>query len=350
MKAAILSHDRSIGLGDAPDPRIGPEDVLVKSSHVGICGTDLHIFRGEFHDRVKYPAILGHEFGGTIEEVGANVRRWKRGDRVAVDPIISCHACPACLEGHINCCSSLKLLGVDLPGGFGQYVAVPQNRLFALPDGVAMKYAPMIEMYGLGHHVLARGRVQAGESVVILGAGKLGLSVLDVLCHGASACRTIVCDLQPFRLDVAGKLGADHVVNVAEEDPVERVRALTDGVGADCVIECVGHYHDVADCGAPLQQAVKMIRHGGRIVTAGLGEQLSAVHFKTLVVKEAEIIATRVTAGEFPRAIRLLDKGLLHPELLVTGVLPLRQAQAGFAALDGEDPRTIKLVLDAQAD
>jgi len=136
MKAAILQGDRAIGVADAPDPRIGSDEVLVKSSHAGICGTDVHIFRGEFHDRVKYPAILGHEFGGIIEEVGAQVRGFKPGDRVAVDPILSCHACPACLEGHINCCAGLKLLGVDLPGGFGQYVAVPQNRLFALPAGV----------------------------------------------------------------------------------------------------------------------------------------------------------------------------------------------------------------------
>jgi len=218
-----------------------------------------------------------------------------------------------------------------------------------LPEGVPMKFAPMVEMYGLGHHVLARGRVQAGETVVILGAGKLGLSVLDVLCHGAAACLTVVCDVQPFRLGVAGKLGADHVIDVVGTDPVECVRELTRGVGADCVIECVGHYRELPDREAPLAQAVKMIRPGGRVVTAGMGEQLSAVHFKTLVVKEAEIIATRVTAGEFPRAIRLLDKGLLHPEFIVTGQLPLREVQAGFTAVDGEDPGTIKVVLDAQA-
>ena len=349
MQAAILHGDRAIRLGDTADPRIGPDEVLVKVSHAGICGTDLHIFRGEFHDRVRYPAILGHEFGGIIEATGAEVRRFRPGDRVVVDPIVSCHACPACLEGHINCCASLKLLGVDLPGGFGQYVAVPQSRLFALPDSVPMAFAPMVEMYGLGHHVLQRGRVQAGESVVILGAGKLGLSVLDVLCHGTRPCLTVVCDLQAFRLDVAGKLGADHTLDVTRADPVERVRELTGGVGADCVIECVGHYHELPGREAPLAQAVKMIRPGGRIVTAGLGEQLSAVHFKTLVIKEAEIIATRVTAGEFPRAIRLLGKGLLHPELLVTAQLPLRDVAAAFAGVDREEPATIKVVLDLQA-
>ncbi len=349
MKAAVLQADRTIEVTSTPDPRVGPDEVLLKSSYAGICGTDVHVFRGEFHERVRYPAIMGHEFGGIVEEVGANVRRWQRGDRVAVDPIVSCHACPACLEGHINCCANLRLLGIDLPGGFGQYVAVPQHRLFAVPDAVPMRQVSMVEMYGLGHHVLARGRVQPGETVVILGAGKLGLSVLDVLCHGAGPGLTVACDLQPVRLAVASKLGADYTVDVAREDPVEAVRAFTAGVGADCVIECVGHYDEVAGRESPLAQAVRMIRPGGRVVTAGLGEQLSAVHFKTLVLKEADIIATRVTAGEFPRAIRLLAKGLLHPELLVTRELPLGQVADGFAAVDREDPATLKIVLDVQA-
>jgi len=348
MKAGILYADRDIRLGELPDPQIGPDDVLLAATHAGICGTDLHIYRGEFHSRVKYPAVPGHEFGGIVQEVGRNVAGFKPGDRVVADPIISCHACPACLTGHINACRTLKLLGIEWNGGFGQYVRAPASQLYRLPDEVPLAHAPMVEMYALGHHILQRGHVQLGESVVILGAGKLGLSILDVLCHSAGANLTIITDLQPFRLATARKLGADHVISIADEDPVARVLELTDGVGADCVIEAVGHYHEFPGQEAPLAQAVKMIRNGGRVVTAGLGEQLSAVHFKTLVLKEAEIIATRVTRGEFPRAIRLMARGVLHPELLITDQMPLRDIGAAFAKVDGEDPRTIKVVLDVQ--
>jgi 2-desacetyl-2-hydroxyethyl bacteriochlorophyllide A dehydrogenase len=348
MKAGILYNDRDIRLGEAPEPRIKPDEVLVESSYAGICGTDVHVYRGEFHGRVKFPAIQGHEFGGIIREVGKDVQGFRVGDRVVVDPIISCHACPACLTGHINACRTLKLLGIDLDGGFGQYVAVPVSHALHLPDSVPMKYAPMVEMYGLGHHVLQRGQVQPGETVAILGGGKLGLSVLDVLCHSASPAMTIVTDLQPFRLETARKLGADYTINVAQEDPVARVMEITQGVGVDCAIECVGHYHLVDGQEAPLAQAVKMIRSAGRVVTAGMGEQLSAVHFKTLVLKEAQIIASRVTLGEFPRAIRLLSKGLVHPELLVTEQAPLRDVTAAFAKVDRDDPDTIKVVLDVQ--
>ena len=348
MKAGILYADRDIRPGEAPEPQIGPDEVLIENAFAGICGTDLHIYRGEFHSRVKFPAIPGHEFGGIIRQVGRDVQGFRAGDRVVVDPIISCHSCPACLSGHINACQTLKLLGVDLNGGFGQYVAAPVSHVYLLPDSVPMYQAPMVEMYGLGHHVLWRGQVQPGETVVILGAGKLGLSVLDVLCHSANPAMTVVTDLQPFRLEIARKLGADYAINIERQDPVERVMDLTRGVGADCVIECVGHYHEVEGREAPLQQAVKMIRTAGRVVTAGLGEQLSAVHFKTLVIKEAQIIASRVTLGEFPRAIRLMSKGLLHPDLLITDQMPMRDVTVAFGRVDCEDPKTIKVVLDVQ--
>ena len=349
MKAAILYGDRDIRLGNAPDPEVGPGQVLLQIGHAGICGTDVHIYRGEFHERVKFPAIPGHEFGGTIVELGRGVTGWQKGDRVAVDPIFACHACPACLSGRINACTTLKLLGVDVNGGFGQFLAVPTAQLFRLPENVPMKYVPMVEMYALGHHVLGRGHVQPGETVAILGVGRLGLSVLDVLCHKAGAATTIVTDVQDFRLETARQLGAEHIINVTCEDPVARVLDITRGAGVDCVIECIGHFHEVPGQEAPLGQAVRMIRNGGRVVTAGLGDQLSAVHFRTLVMKEAEIIASRVTLGEFPRALRLMEKNLLHPELLVTHELPLRDVSAAFRQVDSEDPRTIKIVLDVQS-
>ena len=349
MKAAILYSDREIRPGEAPDPCIGTDEVLVAPGFAGICGTDLHIYRGEFKERVKYPAIQGHEFGGTIIECGRDVSGFKVGDRVVVDPIISCHACPACLTGHINACRSLKLLGVDMDGGFGQIVAAPASHVIPLPESIPMEHAPMVELYGIAHHVLQRGQVQPGESVAILGAGKVGLSVVDVLCHKAGAALTIATDLHDFRLGLARKLGADCTLNVARESAVERVLELTQGRGVDCVIEAIGHFHEISGQPAPLEQAVRMIRSAGRIVTVGLGEQLSPVHFKTLVLKEAQVIASRVTLGEFPRAIRLMEKGLLHPELLVTHAMPMREVAAAFAKVDREEPETVKIVLDIKA-
>lgn len=349
MKAGILYGDRDIRVGHVPDPELRPGEVLVKSAYAGLCGTDLHIYRGEFTGRVKYPAVQGHEFGGVIEEVSRDVRGLSRGDRVAVDPIVSCHGCTPCLTGRINACRTLRLLGIDLAGGFAEYVAAPASHVFKLPEAMPLSHVPMVEVYGLGHHVLSRGMVQAGETVVILGAGKLGLSVLDVLCHGASPAFAVAVDVDPFRLGIAKRLGAEVTIDVRAEDPVERVLELTQGVGADCVIECIGHWHEVPGRAEPLEQAVRMVRSAGRIVTAGLGEQPTSVHFKSLVIKEAQIIASRVSLGEFPRAIHMLGKGLLHPELLITDQLPMRDVGKAFERLDAEDPNMIKMVLDVQA-
>jgi L-gulonate 5-dehydrogenase len=348
MKAGILYNDKEIRIGEAPDPVIGVNDVLVQSAYAGICGTDLHIYRGEFGDRVDYPAIQGHEFGGEVLEVGANVKSINVGDRVAVDPVLPCHGCIACMTGHLNACRNLKLLGIDLEGGYGQYVAAPASNVFLLPDNVSMSHVPMVEMYGLGQHILQRGRVQPGEVVVLLGAGRLGLSILDVLCHSASPSLTIVTDLQPFRLETAQKIGADYALNIADVDPVDYVMELTDGVGADCVIEAVGHYHTFEGQNPPLAQAAKIVRSGGRIVTTGLGDQETSIHFKTLVLKEADLIASRVTLGEFPRAIRMMERGILHPDLLITHQLPMGEIGQAFELVDKEQPDTIKVVMDVQ--
>ncbi len=207
----------------------------------------------------------------------------------------------------------------------------------------------MVELYGIAHHILQRGRFQPGESIAILGAGKVGLSVIDVLCHRSGPALTIATDLHDFRLALARDLGADHTINAVRDDPVERVLELTGGTGVDCVIEAIGHFHEIPGRDAPLQQAVRMVRNGGRIVTVGLGEQLSPVHFKTLVLKEALLIASRVTLGEFPRAIRLMAKGLLHPDLLVTHKMTMREVAEAFIKVDREEPDTIKIVLDIQA-
>jgi 2-desacetyl-2-hydroxyethyl bacteriochlorophyllide A dehydrogenase len=346
MKAGVLYGPKNIRVGEVPTPTIRPDEVLVQSKAAGICGTDLHIYLGEFEARVDYPVIQGHELGGVVAEVGSEVRGFAVGDRVTADPVISCHRCRTCLTGHINACRTLKLLGIDLAGGYGQYLAAPASHLYRLPDSVPMTHSPMVEMYALGHHILQRGRVQPGETVAILGVGKLGLSILDVLCHSASPGLTLVTDLQAFRLETARKLGADVAIDIRAEDPVERILELTDGVGVDCVIEAVGHYELPEGQEAPLAQAVRMIRSGGRVVTTGLGEQVSPVHFKTLVLKEAEIIASRVTRGEFPRALQMMSRGLLHPELLITDVRPLDDITAAFSQVEAEEPETIKIVLE----
>lgn len=333
MKAGILFGARDIRVGTVPDAKIRPDEVLVKSAFAGLCGTDLHIYRGEFTARVAYPAVQGHEFGGVVEEVGRDVRGIRRGDRVAVDPIVSCHACVACLAGRINACRTLKLLGVDLGGGFAEYVAAPASHCFVLPDAVSLAHVPMVEVYALGHHILSRGLVQPGETVVILGSGKLGMAVLDVLCHGTSPATTIIADLQPFRLEIARQLGAEHALDIRQVDPVERVLELTHGDGADCVIECVGRTE-------AWQTAVDLACKGGQILFYGGCPAGSKVQLDTRRIHydELTILGTfHFTRAEVRTAFDLLVAGEVQVDPLISGKYPLSQLSTAFDRLMGGD-------------
>ncbi|MFQ6049316.1 MAG: zinc-binding dehydrogenase, partial [Phycisphaerae bacterium] len=153
MKAAVQVADRRIEFCDVPTPSPGPGQVLVRSLQASICGSDQHVYKGEFAGRVKYPHIGGHEFAGVVEAVGQQVRGLSVGDRVVVDPLVWCGRCRACLEGHYSACRSLKLVGIDLPGGFAEYVCAEQDKCFKLPEEIGDEQAALIELYSVGVHV-----------------------------------------------------------------------------------------------------------------------------------------------------------------------------------------------------
>ena len=346
MRAAVLVADRRIEIEDLPDPVPGPGEVLIVPAYASICGTDEHVFAGEFAGRVHHPLIQGHEFCGTVAALGAGVHDLAVGDRVAVDPIVPCGRCPACLIGRMNGCQSLKLLGVDLPGGFATRVVAAAHSCFRVPPALAMRDAVLTEVYSIGCHATRRAQVDPGDVVVVLGAGKLGQAVLENIRHTAARL-VIVTDLVPERLANATALGADVVIDVSREDAVRRVLDLTGGAGADRVLECVGHARLVGPNPAePMTQAAEMVRAAGRVVVLGQGPVPAPILFKPFVWKEAEIIASRVTLGEFPRALAMLADGWFHPERLITHRLPLERAAEGYRLLADPSQRALKLILE----
>ena len=344
MKAAVLKNDMQIVFEEVPTPDPGPEQVQIRVHWASICGTDLHIFLGEFKNRVKYPRILGHEFAGVIESVGTAVQNFKPGDRVTVDPIIWCNQCPACLNGQNNVCNNLKLLGIEYDGGFADYAVAGADKVFKIPDSVSMRDAALIELYSLGVHSARKAMIEPADRVVIIGAGRLGLAVLEVIKQTAAAW---VCAVDVFdnRLDIAQKLGADLTINSTTEDPVEKILAQTDGLGVDRVIECVGTYVEMDDREGPVQQAVKMSRNGGRIVVMGLGSQLTPVFWKECVFKELQIVGSRVTLGDYPRALQLMALKKFHPELFVSEVFDLKQLDRAFHLLEDKPDQYLKVLV-----
>ena len=350
MKAAVLTSPRKVEIQDLPQPEPGPGEVLVRVCRAAICGTDHHIYLGEFEGRVKYPAVLGHEFGGVVEAVGpppggtlSGVREPPLpGTRVAVDPDIHCGTCPACREGTFSACSSLRLIGVDLRGAFAEYVVVPAANCHALPDSVTDELAPFAELYGIACHSVGRAEVRPGDVAVVMGSGRVGLVITDLLC-GSFASEVVVVDVEPSKLEIAKELGASRVINSAEEDPVAGVLELTGGEGADRVFEAVGAWTEVPGRPNPMEQCFRMVRSSGRVTILGQGPDAAGVLWKPFVWKEAEARTSRVNRGEFPRAIRLLAAGRLHPRRLVTHDFALAEAARAFEVLDDPAERPVKI-------
>ena len=344
MKAAILTNVREIKFGEVPEPYPKDGQVLIRVHWASICGTDLHVYLGEFKPRVVYPRILGHEFSGVVESVGKDVSYFKKGDKVVVDPIIWCNQCPACLNGNQNACHFLKLLGVDVDGAFAEYVVADADKVFKVPESISLRDAVLIELYSLGVHSARKAMVEPGDRVVILGAGRLGLSVLEVVKQTAASWICSV-DILENRLEIAKKIGAEFTINAQIKDPVKEILSSTDGLGVDRVIETVGTAAEIENRDMPVEQAVRMARHGGRIVVMGMGSQYTPVFWKEFVEKEIQLVGSRVTLGDFPRALSFMSQGRFHPNLFISKECSLEETGEAFRSLEEEPDLFLKFLI-----
>ena len=303
MKAAVLDSYGVINWRDVERPAVGAGVVLVKVDFASICGSDEHIFKGEFHPRTQLPLVPGHEFAGRVAEVGEGVKRFSVGERVTVDPIYWCGQCAACEKGHYPACSSLKLAGIDSDGGFGEFAAVKEDMVYSVGDDIRLEHGALVEVLSIGFHACRRAQIKEDDSLVIFGAGKIGQCVLQ-----AAAVKTggkiFIVDILEERLAAAKSSYGDVVcVNAMEADPVEAVMEMTGGRGVDAAIEAVGHAERIDDRPLPVGEAVRCIRGGGTVCVLGLSDEPVEMVMKELIWKEARLVASRVTHGEFGEVI-----------------------------------------------
>ena len=345
MKAAVLTQYGHFEWKVVPDPEIRENQVLIRTEYAGICGSDMHVFHGDFKPRTKLPLIPGHEFAGIVAETGSAVRKYKKGDRVAVDPILWCGHCAACQIGHYPACSSLKLIGIDMDGGFGEAVAVPESMLYPVPQGLTPREAALVEIYSIGFHACNRARITGTDTVAIWGAGRVGQSILQAV--RTKTRQTVFCiDRLKSRLAIARQAYPDIVaVNITEHDPVSLIHEQTEGRGVDVAFEAVGHAVEVPDRPNPVRGCVQCIRGAGTVCVLGLGDAPSPVLMKELIWKEARIMTSRVSHGEFSEVITNLDKGTLKPEALITAEFPGCEVQTAFERIDREPEKYLKILL-----
>lgn len=348
MNAAILTEYGNITWMETDMPEIRGNEVLIKVTYAGICGTDQHIFLGEFHPRTHLPFIPGHEFAGTIVETGSEVRNYKRGDRVTVDPIIWCGHCPACLVGHYPACTSLKLLGVDMNGGFGEYINVPESMLYRITPGISDIHAALVEILSIGFHACRRANIKGNDKIVIWGAGKVGQSILQA-ARTKTDNAIIMVDILEERLTLALTAYPDIcVINALKENPVERIKEITGSEGVDVAFEAVGHYVDLPGIVNPVRGSIQSIRGAGVVCILGLGNDPVPVLMKELIWKEGIIMTSRVSHGEFAETIENMEKGTLKPDALVSDILHPSEAQKAFGMLQNEPAAHLKILLKFQ--
>lgn len=333
MKAALFEKPGSFGIVKKDVRPLGDNEVLVRVESCGICGTDLHIVEGS--SRSSPPVVLGHEYAGIVEDPGSCFDI-APGTMVAIDPNISCGTCYYCRRGLTHLCVNLRALGVDIDGGMAEFCIVPKGQLHALPPGMTADGGALIEPLSCAIHGLDRAQIRSGDSVVILGGGTVGLIMLQLVKNGGAATVILVEPLQHKRL-LAGRLGADTVLDPAEDDIKGRVLQET-GEGADVVIECAG-------TAATMQLSLQLARRGGIVEFFGvcpIGVTIP-VEPNLVYFKELTIVGSYVNPHTFTRAAALLNSGIVKMEAPMIEHFSLDGVHDAFAAL--REGRTLKSII-----
>jgi 2-desacetyl-2-hydroxyethyl bacteriochlorophyllide A dehydrogenase len=335
MKAMVLTAPSDLDAGDVEAPRPTPNDVLVRLTHSGICGTDYKIYSGAIP--VAYPRIMGHEMTGEVVDAGRS--RLSVGQRVIVDPQLYCGACYHCQIGQTHLCPNGKLIGRDINGGFAEYVAVPATHVFPVPDSVESRTAPLIQVLTTCVHAQRQVEIFPGQSVAVLGLGVTGqLHVQLAKARGASP--VIGITRSAHKRALAETLGADITIP-GGDDAVARVREATNGRGADLIVETTGVLPSLAS-------AVHMARSGGSLLLFGIfTAKEGALPFYDLYFKELALINARVAKSEdYPAAMGMVERGLVRLTPLVSDVLPLEQLGSAIGLLGSDSAQRMKIILE----
>ena len=323
MKTAVMLGIGKMGFEEREIPQVKEDEVLVKLEYVGICGSDLHYYEsGAIGDYVvKPPFVLGHEPGGTVVEVGRNVKHLKAGDRVALEPGKTCGHCEFCKTGRYNLCPDVVFFATPpVDGVFQEYVAHEADLCFKLPDNVSTMEGALIEPLAVGFHAAMQGGARAGQTAVVMGAGCIGLVTMMAL-KAMGVTKVYTVDIMEKRLQKALELGADGVINAGQADAVEEVRKLTDGKGCDLVIETAGTQ-------ATTIQAIRMTKKGAAIVLVGYSKSGEMTLPMSLALdKELTFKTVFRYRHIYPMAIDAVAAGKVNLKGIVTDIVTLDEIQ-----------------------
>ena len=334
--AKLAPGEGYVGLLEVPLPVIRPNHVLIEVKATGVCGTDIHIYHGEYASNP--PVIMGHEVAGVVAEVGEGVTNCRVGDRVTCETYFYvCQQCDFCRAGLPNLCPQRKSIGSGVHGGFTNYVLVPAHNIHHLPANVDLIAGALSEPLTCCVHALERTHVEPGETVIVSGPGAIGLLMAQVVKAAGAKVIVLGTGADAPRLALAQTLGIDWALNVEEGTTQQTLADLTDGVGADVVFECAG-------VGASAQSCLKLVRRRGRYGQVGLFGKPVTLHLDLVCYKELEVHGSFAhLPSAWRKALKLMAAGQVQTRPLVSAILPITEWQAAFDAFERRDG--LKIVL-----
>ena len=341
MKALLLKAYRQLVYTDVVRPEPLDDQVLVRVQACAICGSDVHGYDGSTGRRIP-PLIMGHEASGTIVAVGAAVKNFTAGERVTFDSTISCGNCRYCRRGEVNLCDNRRVLGVStdeyrLHGAFADYVAVPERILYRLPATVSYEQGAMVEPVSIALHALSRTQLSLNDSVVVVGAGMIGLLIIQLL--RLAGCGTIIAiDRVPAKLELAKQFGADAGLLSDDPDVIRRVFEKTGGQGADRAFEVVG-------LPPTLRLTIDCLRKGGSATLVGNLAPTAGIPLQAIVTRQITLYGSCASAGEYPACLDLIAAGKVDVDSLISATAPLADGADWFDRLYRGEPGLMKVIL-----
>ncbi len=345
MKALLLSQYNQLDVADLPAPVPGPEEILVRVAACGICGSDVHGYDGTSGRRIP-PIVMGHEAAGTVAATGPGVSRFKTGDRVTFDSTIYCGQCEFCRAGDINLCNNRQVIGVSCTdyrraGAFAEYVVVPQRIAYHLPDGLEFQEAAMLEAVSVALHAVRVSEMKGGETVLVIGAGMIGLLTLQA-AKAAGAARVLVADIDQSRLQRAEKLGVEATLLLSGAELVKEIHRRTEGRGVDLVLEAVGREETVS-------ASIASARKGGTVTLIGNISPEVRIPLQIVVSRQIRLQGSCASSGEYPQAMELIANGKIQVAPLITAIAPLEDGPRWFERLHAGEANLMKIVLNPSA-
>ena len=342
MKALVLEAYDQFALRDVPVPEIKPSQVLVRVKACAICGSDVYGASGASGRRIP-PVIMGHEASGVIVEVGRDVIGWEKGESVTFDSTEYCGCCKYCRRGEINLCDNRKVLGVSCReyrrnGAMAEYVAVEGRTLYRIPQGVSFAEAALAEPLSIGVHAVSISPLKLGDTVLVAGAGTIGLMVLQA-AKAAGAGLTIVSDIDDARLCTAKEMGADITVNSSQNELPAFIKELTEGCGADIAFDAVGME-------AATSSAIASLRKGGCIVCIGNAQPDMKLPFQEMVTRQIRLQGSCASAGEYDVCLGMIKQKQVCLGPVLKDRMPLEQGAEAFARLIIREPGLLKIILE----